>query len=202
MVKTNTTNDVLVWIQAAIPPKPNGHIDRLRAAKALGVSERTLAKWVADPLSIPMDARKRFLQLAILRGKGRILWPDPDPTVLAADVQLATYAQRAVNDILDGVDLDFWNGPRADRLERHNLYVLHYPRAHVNAITIAQDKKSINRYQRAGATITSRYELDHYWHAQAVKYILLEQQIANRCLVASDMVPIGRTHTWREKRHV
>lgn len=201
MVKSNTTNDVLVWIQAAIPPKANGHIDRPRAAKALGVSERRLAGWVADPASMPLEARKRFLQLAILRGKGRILWPDPDPSVLAADVKLAAYAQRAVNDITDGVDLDAWNGDKQDRLQPHAVHVLHYPHAHVYAITIAQDKKSQARYKRAGAVVTDRRVLDNYWLAQAVKYTLLAQQAANRCLVASDMVPVGRTHTWREPRH-
>ena len=41
-MKTNATNDVLIWIQAAIPPKPNGHINRPRAAEQLGISERTL----------------------------------------------------------------------------------------------------------------------------------------------------------------
>lgn len=198
MVKHDTSNDVLVWIQAAIPPKPNGHIDRPRAAKALGVSERTLAKWVADPASLPLEARKRLLQLAILRGKGRILWPDPDPQVLAADVKLAAYAQRAVNDVVDGIDLDFWNGPRGDRLEPHAVYVLHYPRAHVHAVTIAQDKKSQARYRRAGAVVTSRRVVDHYWLAQAVKHTLLAQKIHDRCLVPASVVPIGRTHTWRE----
>ncbi|HIW28562.1 MAG TPA: hypothetical protein H9987_00940 [Candidatus Luteococcus avicola] len=198
MVKHDTSNDVLVWIQAAIPPKPNGHLDRPRAAKALGVSARRLASWVADPASMPLEARKRFLQLAILRGKGRILWPDPDPDVLAADVKLAAYAQRAVNDITDGVHLDAWNGPRADRLYPHALYVLHYPHAHVNAITIAQDKKSQARYKRAGAVVTDRRVLDHYWLAQAVKHTLLAQKLDDRCLVPASVVPIGRTHTWRE----
>lgn len=197
-MKKNTTNDVLIWIQAAIPPKPNGHMDRPRAAHALGVSERTLAKWISDPPSMPLEARKRFLQLAILRGKGTILWPEPDPQVLNRDKQLATYAQRAVNDILDGIDLDSWNGPKQDRLQPHAVYVLHYPHAHVHAITIAQDKKSQARYKRAGAVVTDRRVLDNYWLAQAVKHTLLAQHYDRRCLVPASVVPVGRTHTWRE----
>ena len=200
-MKTNATNDVLIWIQAAIPPKPNGHINRPRAAEQLGISERTLQRWIADPERMPLEAKLRMRQLAILRGRGRILWPRPAPSVFEAEAKLADYAIRAVADITDDIDLDFWKGPKENRLEPHQLTLIHFPHAHVHAITIAQDRKAVQRLQRKGAVATETRMLDNYWQAQAVKYTMLTQLRSRRCIVPSTVIPLSRTHTWRELPH-
>lgn len=193
-------SDLMLWIKAAIPPKPNGHVDRTRAAQRLGISERTLSRWLADPTRVPQAAIKRLHQLAILRGHGTILWPQPPAEALDRDRQLAEYATRAVADITNDTNLDFWNGPDQDRLQKHTFYLIHYPRAHVYGTSIAQHAKSLARLKRAGARITEQRELPNYWMAQAVKMTLLQQQQHKglRCVTPKSLVPIGRSELWRE----
>ena len=44
---TGATPDLLCWIWAAFPPR-QGHINKTRVAEALGVSRRTLGRWIED----------------------------------------------------------------------------------------------------------------------------------------------------------
>jgi len=194
-----TDPDLMIWIKAAIPPKPNGRVDRARAADRLGISERTLRRWLAEPDRVPQAAIKRLHQLAILRGKGTILWPAPPQDVLERDATLAEYASRAVGDIAQGVSIDFWTGPEPDRMKPHSLYVLHFPRAHVYATSIAQHAKALARIKRAGAVVVEQRDFATYWAAQSVKMHLLLQHRERRCVVPKSLVPVNRTHLWREE---
>lgn len=194
----DTDTDLKIWIQAAIPPRPDGSLDRDRAAKRLGISTRTLRRWLAHPESVPLTARKRLLQLAILRGHGHILWPAPPADVLDRDSQLAEYAVNASFEIAAGENLDFWAGPRPERLKPHNLLMLHYPRAHAYCVTTAQDAKALAKIKRTGAQIITQQTFANYWAAQAIKMSWLEQHRDLRCVVPRELIPISRTHLWRE----
>lgn len=192
--------DARIWILAAFPPTPRGRPNNRQAAAKLGISERTLRRWIHDPTKFRPDALKRLMQLAVLRGKGTLLWPTPSAETIAHEQKALETATRAVLEIEAGIDLDFWEGPKVDRLQPHTVYLLHYPRAHAYGITNSQHPKSLARIKRVGGEIISAETHPNYWAAEQAKYATLFEKCDLRCVAPTGAMPVGSRHAWREMK--
>ena len=125
---TPATADLLCWLWAATPPK-GGRLDVARAAASLEVSDSTLRRWIKNSAAATMPAparakMSRLMQLAILRGRGQLLWPPLDRGSRERQLALSADAQRG----LDLVRSDPDSAPATWRTPR-TIYLAHYPRA-------------------------------------------------------------------------
>jgi hypothetical protein len=127
---TPATADLVCWIWAAFAPY-RGRINQSRVADALGVSRRTLGRWLSDAQDRRFDPRTQaeMSRRAILRGHGSYLWPDLDPATRFRSRGQIRNAFIAYQAIADGVYPDAWrtNGT----LDEHQVLQLWYPDAHV-----------------------------------------------------------------------
>lgn len=71
---TPATPDLICWLWAAFPPT-SGRLHMARIADGLGVSDRTIRRWVRDAAQLHLDHQGMVLveQRAILRGRGTYL---------------------------------------------------------------------------------------------------------------------------------
>lgn len=74
---TPAPTDLFCWLWAAYPPTPAGRLSSGRIAASLGVSARTLRRWISDDRTDLLTPRQRaqLSRRAILRGRGTYLWP-------------------------------------------------------------------------------------------------------------------------------
>lgn len=196
---TPAAADLVCWIWAAVPPK-RGRIHVARAAAAFGVSERTLRRWLADPGDHELNdvGLRRANQLAILRSKGHLLWPDLDGSSRARTAgrrRTATLSLQLIDDDQARVPSE-WHTD--GRLEPHQVLLLAYPRAHTYALTATREPKTRRRLIAAGGEVLAEVTVPNRFSADLTKYAALETVDAHRCVAPQALVPIGRTDCWRE----
>lgn len=179
-----TPSDLWCWIWAAVPPTSRHWLNVPRAAARLGVSETTVRRWLKiGDVPSPAIAR-RLMQLAILRGRGHLLWPAPDAATLEREQRQRTYAARAARARLD-------QGPA-------DLIITRHPRAHAYTISVLVDDKSLDRILRAGGIVEAQRTYPDQWSAQTAKFGVLEAVAAHRCILPRALAPRSHTLAWRE----
>ena len=180
-----TPGDLWCWLWAAIPPK-RGWLDVPRAARRLGVSESTVRRWLRlDHFEMPWAIERRLMQLAILRGRGHLLWPAPDAATIEREQRQRTYAVRA-----GAADLDI--DTSAD------LVITFHPRAHAYTVSVLSDGKSLDRIIRAGGVVEHQQAYPSLWAAQTAKFGVLEAVTGHRCILPKTLAPRSHTLAWRE----
>lgn len=196
---TPAAADLVCWIWAAVPPK-HGRIHVARAADAFGVSEQTLRRWLADAADRELNevGLRRATQLAILRSKGHLLWPDLDASSRARAAAKHRYAIRCLQLIAGDPGRVPAEWHRDARLEPHQVLLVSYPRAHAYAITAIRDPKTRRRLIAGGGEVVSECTVDNRYAADLAKYTALEAVDGHRCVAPRSLVPIGHTDCWRE----
>lgn len=193
---TAATPDLVCWIWAAFPPY-RGHINKTRVAEALGVSRRTLGRWIADAEGRVFDQHTQaaLSRRAILRGHGTYLWPDLDEMSLFRTRSEARNAYIASKAIEAGVIPDAWQSNTT--LLPHDVLEIKYKRAHVFGVAVVSNPKSRAKIESAGTVFRSWYAPNKY-AGLMIKHTLLAQKSEHRCIPPRSLVKIGRTETWRE----
>lgn len=196
---TPAAADLVCWIWAAVPPK-QGRIHVSRAADAFGVSEQTLRRWLADAADRELNevGIRRATQLAILRSKGHLLWPDLDVSSRARSAAKHRYAVRCLQLIAGDPGRIPTEWHRDGRLEPHQVLLVSYPRAHAYAITATRDPKTRRRLVAGGGEVVVEVTVDNRYAADLAKYTALRSADAHRCVAPRSLVPIGHTDCWRE----
>ena len=197
MPPTPATADLLCWLWAAIPPK-DGRLHIARAAEALKVSDSTLRRWIkaADNDRMPEQARRalpRMRQLAILRGKGQLLWPPLDQASRDRQAALVREAQRALTATIEQPDV-----VPVSWLTRHTLYLVHYRSARVYGLASGSTDDTARKIKTARGEIVRTLDVENRHAARLAKAAVLEQVADARCIPPRAMIPTGRTETWRD----
>ncbi len=195
---TAATPDLVCWLWAAYP-EHRGRLPVRKIAADLGVSERTIRRWIADGAGRDFDAetQARIAQRAILRGKGTYLWPDLDEGSLIRHQAVAANAEISLRAILNDRYPLAWDNPDNGTMTPHDVVMVHYPRAHVFAIAAINDPKSRQHLERR-AEILRVEPQPNKWAALLVKHRALATMAEHRCITPRRLVPRGRTDTWRE----
>lgn len=181
-----TPSDLWCWIWAAVPPTKRRWLNVPRAALRLGVSEATIRRWLkVGDIPSPAVAR-RLMQLAILRGRGHLLWPTPDTATIEREQRQSVYASRAAR-----AGLDVAEGPC-------DLVITRHPRAHAYTISVLSDGKSLDRIIRAGGVVEYQQTYPSLWAAQTAKFGVLEAVTGHRCILPKALAPRSHTLAWRE----
>lgn len=193
---TGATPDLVCWIWAAFPPH-QGHINKTRVAEALGVSRRTLGRWLDDPEGrlFDPDTQAALARRAILRGRGTYLWPDLDEATLFRTRSEARNAYTAYRAIEGDVIPDAWRTNTT--LLRHDVIQVYYERAHVYGVAVVSNEKAHAKIVNAGEVIEIRHAPNKY-AGLLLKHALLRTKTEHRCIPPRSLVKIGRTETWRE----
>lgn len=193
---TAATPDLVCWIWAAFPPY-RGHINKTRVAEALGVSRRTLGRWISDADGRHFDqhTQAELSRRAILRGRGSYLWPDLDPASLFRTRSEATNAYTAYRSIEAGVIPDAWRNNTT--LLRHDVIQVYYAHAHVYGVAVVSNEKALAKIVKAGEVMQIRHAPNRY-AGLLLKHALLATKTEHRCIPPRSLVKIGRTETWRE----
>lgn len=185
------------WLWAAYPPTTAGRLSSGRIAASLGVSARTLRRWISEDRTdlLTPQQRAQLSRRAILRGRGTYLWPLVDATT-------AWRVDAGMRTALDSLALvntparipDTWHCRHY--LSPHTVYLLHYPRAHVYGIAFAQHHKHHARLYRHAEVIDER-TVPNRWAALAQKLATLQDHRATHCTAPRSLVPTGRTEVLR-----
>lgn len=193
---TAATPDLVCWIWAAFPPY-RGHINKTRVAEGLGVSRRTLGRWLDDAEGRRFDRQTQasLARRAILRGRGTYLWPDLDEMSLFRTRSEARNAYTAFRAIREGVIPDAWQSNTT--LLSHDVIQVYYERAHVYGIAVVSNEKAYAKIVKAGEVIQVRHAPNKY-AGLLLKHALLATKVEHRCIPPRSLVKIGRTETWRE----
>lgn len=196
---TPAAADLVCWIWAAVPPK-HGRIHVARTADAFGVSEQTLRRWLADAADRELNevGIRRATQLAILRSKGHLLWPDLDVSSRARAAAKHRYAIRCLQLIAGDPGRIPTEWHRDGRLEPHQVLLVSYSQAHAYAVTATRDPKTRRRLLAGGGEIVAEVTADNRYVADLAKYTALEAVDGHRCVAPRSLVPIGHTDCWRE----
>ena len=193
---TPATADLVCWIWAAFAPF-RGTINKTRVAGALGVSPRTLGRWIHDAESRSFDKQTQaeLSRRAILRGRGSYLWPDLDPATRYRTHGQARNAFIAYQAIVDETFPEAWrtNGT----LVEHQVLQLWYPDAHVYGIAVVSNEKALAKIKKEAETLQVRHAPNKY-AALLIKHALQATRVGDRCIAPRSLVKIGRTETWRE----
>lgn len=189
------TADLVCWLWAATPPK-RGRLDVARAATSLGVSESTLRRWIkhAKAAEMPASAHAklpRLHQLAILRGRGQLLWPPLSRTSRERQLALAAEARRS----LDFTRAEPQHAPK-NWLTPHTLYLVHYPRARCYGVASGSTKSTLDKIRAADGTVVAQASVANRHAAALAKAAVLEQVREGRCIPPRELVPTGRTEAW------
>lgn len=192
------TADLLCWLWAAIPPRPDGRLHIARAAEALEVSDPTIRRWIknsrAADMPRPAEAKiPRLRQLAILRGRGQMLWPPLDRPERERQLALLEEARRALLVTKENPNLvpESWT-------KRCTLYVVHYPKARVYGVAYGTSRSTPSRIHSAGGDIVEETTVSNRHAAVLMKEAVLEGVRPARCIPPRSLVPAGRTQTWRQ----
>lgn len=196
---TPASSDLVCWLWAAFPPAPRGGVNVARVAERFGVSVSTVRRWLRNP-NHEMTREQRLLlgRRAILRGRGHYPWPPADAVTLNRSEAALRYAEAALADLVE-------NGPterarRTNVTASHDVYLVHYPRAHVYGLIVSNsdDLKHVRRVIRNGGEVIESFRVPNKHAATLVKERALAELGQARCLAPRELVPTGRTETWRE----
>lgn len=195
---TPAAPDLICWLWAAFPPR-NGRLHVARIAEGLGVSASTIRRWVREAARLQLNDEGMLLvkRRAILRGRGRYLWPDLDPTSRQRQHLQARYAARVDYTIRTTPEQRSPTWSQNGTLEEHTVALVHYPKAHAYGVSTARSAKSLQRLQRTGV-IMQATTVSNKYAAVVLKHHTLTRVDSHRCLVPRELVPSGRTETWRE----
>lgn len=193
---TASTPDLICWIWAAFPPH-QGHINKTRVAETLGVSRRTLGRWLEDAEGrrFDPDTQAVLARRAILRGRGSYLWPDLDEASLFRTRSEARNAYTAYRAIEEGVIPAAWRSNTT--LLRHDVIQVYYERAHVYGVAVVSNEKARAKIVNAGEVMQIRHAPNKY-AGLLLKHAVLTTKTVHRCIPPRSLVKIGRTETWRE----
>lgn len=197
---TAATPDLVCWIWAAFPPY-RGHINKTRVAEALGVSRRTLGRWLddAEGREFDRDTQAALSRRAILRGHGTYLWPDLDEMSLFRTRSEARNAYTAYKAIQADVIPAAWRDNTT--LLPHDVLQISYERAHVFGVAVSvvhNTKKTRAKIENTGGLVFRSHRAENKYAALMLKHTLLAQKTEHRCIPPRSRVKIGRTETWRE----
>lgn len=196
------TPDMICWLWAAIPHR-NGTVHVAKAAQLLGVSTTTVYRWMkqADERNFTADSIPRLKQLAILRGHGTILWPDLDPVTRARADRYRSDAEGAHRLIVDDPDRipDGWRTNGAT--DPHTVWHLWSPAARVYGLasggSISMARKIARRAALAETVVIEEVTVTNRYAARVLKYRVLDAVDEHRCLPPAQLIPYGRTESWR-----
>lgn len=194
---TPATSDFVCWLWAAFPQR-EGQLNLTRVAAALEVSRTTVRRWIAaDDPKLTHQQRVMLVRRSILRGRGHMLWPTLDPASRRRSELNLQYALRCDQTIRqDPSDVPpEWrtNGT----LERRDVHLLYFPRAHVFGVAAVTAEKSLAKLLRFGDIVESTTAPNKF-AAIALKHLTMERVDDARCVVPRALVPTGRTETWLE----
>lgn len=192
---TPATADLLCWLWAATPPRRE-RLHIARAAAALGVSDTTLRRWIknAQGAQMPQPAAAkipRMAQLAVLRGRGQMLWPPLDRNYRERRLALIDEAQRCLTVTQESPEIapEAWLRPT-------QLYLVHYPRAHVYGVASGSTKATAAKIHGAGGQIIGETTVRNRHAATLAKAALIDRAGDAHCIPPRSLVPTGRTETW------
>ena len=194
---TPAASDFVCWLWAAFPSR-DGRLPIARIAEVFGVSPRTVRRWIAkDAPHLNPGQIRRLHQRAILRGRGHYLWPDLDPATRRRSELLRADALRNHQLITTEPDQIAHTWRENGTLSPHVVQVVHYPRAHVYGVSAATHDKAQARLRRSGEIIETT-TVPNKFAAIALKQEILARVDEHRCIAPKQLVPSGRTETWRE----
>lgn len=173
-----------IWL--VLPPTRRQGPDLVAAAAAIGVSARSLRRWLSGQ-SIPTGEHAAALRAVLL----------PDRTVLAQQQDERRWAEGAVRTISAprgrGVDPVWrsrgWHKP-------HVLRVLTSQELGLARAAVALENSAKRFYPPAGWTITSEEVFPNRPAALLAKHGLLDEMAPHRVSVRADLVPTGRHECW------
>lgn len=194
---TPAAPDLLCWLWAAVPPR-RGRLHVSRAAAAFGVSDRTLRRWLANGVELDRARRVRATQLAILRSKGHLLWPDIDPGSRArGEARRRNAAQcQAIIEHEPHRMVPEWKTDGT--LRPHSVLLIRYPPAHAYAVNVSRAPKTLQKIRAGGGQVMLEITAATKFAADLAKYAALDTVDEHRCVAPRTLVPIGRTDAWRE----
>lgn len=192
-------NDLRCWLRAAIPPRPDGSIDVRRTADRFGVSPTTVRRWLKRTGAARLDPvyRTRALQLAILRGHGTILWPDPDPSTHAREEAAYRYALRCAELIKDEPNSIPASWGRLGHLDEHAILLAWWPGARVWTVTTTREERTPRKITNHGGEILTQHLAPNEYAAEVIKYSTLDTYSDRRCVAPRSLVYLGHSEAIR-----
>lgn len=193
---TPAVPDPICWLWAAFPQR-DGRLHISRIAQDLGVSATTIRRWIreADRTTLDDAGQLMIKRRAILRGRGTYQWPDLDQNSRQRQMLQARYAAQVNDTIRAGQSAAKW--ATDGTLEEHHVAVVQFPRAHDYGVTSARTANSLRRVERYGR-IVQTLTVPNRYAAVMLKQATLARVDHARCVVPRELVPTGRTETWRE----
>lgn len=195
---TPAVSDLVCWLWAAFPPR-EGKLNVSRISRALGVPATTMRRWITknDPSKLAGPTVRRIHQRAILRGRGHYLWPDLDQVSRRRAAMLYSAAISNVELIETEPDRIPPEWRRNGTLEPHQVHLVHFRRAHVYGVASTRHPKALAKIRRFG-TILDTQIVGNKYAGVVLKHQMLDLVEEHRCVVPRELVPTGRTETWRE----
>ena len=192
-------NDLHCWLRAAIPPRADGTIDVRRTADRFGVSPTTVRRWLKLTGAARLDPAylNRALQLAILRGRGTILWPAPDPSTHAREDSAYRYALRCAELIRSEPNNvpSSWGG--LGHLDTHLVLLAWWPHARVWTVTTTREERTLRKILNHGGEITVEITAPNEYAAEVIKYRTLDHFADRRCVTPRYLVYLGHSESIR-----
>lgn len=167
-------------------PGKRGHVDAAKVAAELGVSTRTVQRWVRGPL--PASRRAQFERL-VLPG---------DPAIEQEERELA-YAREALRDVYGLGSPMNPDWAKEGWLEPHLLAVVEFDRLGVCVprLAIANGGTKMRERLRAGGGVIVDQDLfPNRFAAQIAKAELLESVRRWRVVMPHGLLARGRTEAW------
>jgi hypothetical protein len=197
---TTAAPDLNCWIWAATP-QYRGKINITRAADRFGVSRTTMRRWLNQPGRHQLTSKQiiRAQQLAILRGRGTILWPDLDPGSRRRLDHAHRNAEQAAQVIADQPELIPPDWTTNHTLDSHSVLLIWWPYARAYSITTTRSGKTLAKIQSARylGEIVQQVATPNRYAADVIKYQTLINYSEFLCITPRALIPFGRTEALR-----
>lgn len=218
---TPATPDLICWLWAAVEsrtvtdPETGDQEQRLNIsaiARAFKVSRTTVRRWIAHAdddvrqvtsvamqeamLSRPVEAQAA--SLARQRGKGRYLWPSPDPVTARRAEARAYRATRDAQMLANHPDRapEAWS--KTGVLLPHEVLLCYWPHADAWTIAVTHNDKIPHRIRRFGGEIVSSVSRPNRWASEALKFDIFDIIAEHRAITPRALIPLGHTDAWRD----